>query len=111
MFRSDQDDSPLTNLSLDDQSSFPFKNALHTAIEYGSVDVVRTLLENGIDPNACGQIWPDGDEHRHSSSSSTPVLNDQCNFTSDGKQVTTKEGIKHGQQTISKHSEHIGNSQ
>lgn len=56
---------------MDDQSLLPFKNALHTAIDYGSLDVVRTLLENGIDPNAGGHVLTDLDLPRHSPSGSS----------------------------------------
>ncbi|XP_050438662.1 uncharacterized protein LOC126844474 isoform X2 [Adelges cooleyi] len=44
------------NSPVDDRSQLPFKNALHIAIECGSVDVVRVLLENGIDANASGYV-------------------------------------------------------
>lgn len=31
---------------------------MHTAIDHGSSDVVRTLLQSGIDPNAGGHMLP-----------------------------------------------------
>jgi len=57
----------------------PFKNALHTAIDYGSLDVVRTLLENGIDPNAGGHMLTDLDVPRHSPSGSSGP-SERCNI-------------------------------
>uniref|UniRef100_A0A2S2NSK1 Uncharacterized protein n=1 Tax=Schizaphis graminum TaxID=13262 RepID=A0A2S2NSK1_SCHGA len=76
--RSDQNDSSRSSLSLDDQTLLPFKNALHTAIDYGSLDVVRTLLENGIDPNAGGHVLTDLDVPRHSPSGSSGP-SERCN--------------------------------
>uniref|UniRef100_A0A2S2Q074 Uncharacterized protein n=1 Tax=Sipha flava TaxID=143950 RepID=A0A2S2Q074_9HEMI len=68
--RSDNDDSPRDSLSSDGQALLSFKNALHMAIDHGSLDVVRTLLENGINPNAGGHVPPDA--HRQSRSQSPP---------------------------------------
>lgn len=57
--RSDHDDSPHGSLSSDGQALLSFKNALHMAIDHGALDVVRTLLENGINPNAGGHVPSD----------------------------------------------------
>ncbi|XP_050529538.1 uncharacterized protein LOC126899057 isoform X2 [Daktulosphaira vitifoliae] len=74
------EDSSQISSPIDDPSLLPFKNALHTAIECGSVDVVRTLLENGVDANAGGRLWPSsvliGDTHKRSRPN-TPILNGQ----------------------------------
>jgi len=72
--RSEQGDWSPTGLSLDDQALLSFKNALHTAIDYGSLDVVRTLLENGVDPNAGGHTWTALDQQHQRLSAGTPVF-------------------------------------
>lgn len=79
------DSSSQSGLSSDEQAVLPFKNALHTAIDYGSVDVVRALLENGIDPNAGGHVWPALNDRRNSSSTNASVLTGgQRDVTPDG---------------------------
>lgn len=108
VYRSDHDDSAAQSaVSLDDQALLSFKNALHTAIDYGSLDVVRTLLENGVDPNGGGHVWPTLDEYT-SSRPDSPTHIEQCNVIPDGIQCKINEDAGYNLQTISKHQTCIG---
>lgn len=107
--RSDHEDSAAQSaVSLDDQALLSFKNALHTAIDYGSLDVVRTLLENGVDPNGGGHIWRTFDEYPNSRPVS-PTHTKQCNVIPDRIQCKINEDSRYHLQAISKHHTCIGN--
>jgi ankyrin repeat protein len=43
---------------MENESHVPliFTNALHVAVEYGAVDVVRLLLKYGLEPNQGGRL-------------------------------------------------------
>lgn len=107
-YRCDHEDlATQSAVSLDDQALLSFKNALHTAIDYGSLDVVRTLLENGVDPNGGGHVWPTLDEHTNSRPGS-PTHTEQCSIIPDGIQCKINEDSGYDLQTISKHHTCIG---
>lgn len=102
MHRSDHDDlATQSAVSLDDQALLSFKNALHTAIDYGSLDVVRTLLEYGVDPNSGGHVWP-------ASRPGSPTHTDPCNIVLEGSHYKINENVGYDLQTISKHHTCIG---
>lgn len=51
-------DSSSSSLSSGGAGEMPlvFSNALHLAVEYGSVDVLRLLLKYGLEPNQGGRV-------------------------------------------------------